>query len=207
MHNYNSEEGTKGGGIVHPCFDIHPSYTHLLILALLLLVLTGALREHHGWCAIATNAFLLQNLSDIFLIYRLSFGVKFEFEARPAHTENLKTVYFRDELWRPVWDQLWVGLHKDMGKAGPKISAIYVKLLGSWNVDVLAPRTIDLYSRSWEFLGYSNGKHILSFAQHSRAIAEWAKHIFFLHHWQTSRWYDKARMNEPVQVHSRLIDL
>ena len=172
-------------------------------------MLTGALRVHHGWCAIATAsaAFLLQNLSDIFLIYRLSFGIEFEFEARPAHTENLKTVYFRDELWWPIRNQLWVGLHKDMRKAGTKISAIYVKLFGSWYVDVLASRTIDLNSRSWEFLRYSNGKHILSFAQHSRAVAEWPKHIFFLHHWQTSRWYNEARMNEPVQVHCRLIDL
>jgi hypothetical protein len=85
-----------------------------------------------------------------------------------------------------------------MGKAGTKISSIYVKLFGSWNVDILAPRTIHLYSRSWEFLRYSNGKHILPFAQHSRAVAEWAKHIFFLHHRQSSRWYNKARMNEPI---------
>jgi hypothetical protein len=35
-----------------------------------------------------------------------------------------------------------------MGKAGTKISSIYVKLFGSWNVDILAPRTIHLYSRS-----------------------------------------------------------
>ena len=91
-------------------------------------------------------------------------------------------------------------------KTCSKVCSIDIKLFLSRNVHVLASVTVDFDSWGGELFWDSYGQDVLPFAQHSRAISEWPQHIFLFHHGQASRRENKPCMNQPIQVHSGLVD-
>ena len=93
-----------------------------------------------------------------------------------------------------------------VGKAGSKVRSVDVQLLLPGNVHILAPRTVHLYARGRKLFAYADRQHTLSLAKHSRAVSEAAEHVFFFHHCEAPRRQDKAGMDEPVEVHGRLVN-
>ena len=94
-----------------------------------------------------------------------------------------------------------------MRKADTKVCPIDVQLLRTRDVDVLASGAVDLDSRGGQLLTHSDGQHVLSLAQNSRTITKGAKHVLLFHHGEAPGRDDEPRVDEPVEVHGRLIDL
>ena len=88
-----------------------------------------------------------------------------------------------------------------MWEASTEVGTIDIELLLSWQVHILAPGAVHLYSRSGQLLRYTNWQDILSVAQDSWADAECSLLELLSHFVQTVWGQDEPSMDDSIQVH------
>ena len=94
-----------------------------------------------------------------------------------------------------------------MWETWAKIRTVNIQLFLTRDVNVLATGAVDFHATCWQFLTNADGEHVLSLTHDSGARAEAAEHEFFFHHGEASWGEDKASVDQPIQVHRRLVDL
>ena len=88
-----------------------------------------------------------------------------------------------------------------MGEARAKVSTIYIKLLLSWQVHILAPWTVHFHSRCGQLLRYSDRQYILSITEHSGADAKGSLLELFSHSVESVRGQNVPGVYNAVQIH------
>ena len=80
------------------------------------------------------------------LVHWFALVVKFELVFRASHPENLESVYLWHKFSWTLGQKFRELLQENVGETCAKVSSINVKLLLSWNVDVLAPWAVNFHS-------------------------------------------------------------
>ena len=93
-----------------------------------------------------------------------------------------------------------------MGETRPEISAVDVELLLARNVDVLAAGAVHLHSAGRQLFRNADRQYVLSLAKNTWAGAKATQHELLLHHGQASRRENESGVDEPVEIHSRLVN-
>ena len=94
---------------------------------------------------------------------------------------------------------------ENVGEGAPEVCSIDVVTLLLGHVDLLAPRTEDLHSRSAYLLAHANRQSVLPFTQHPWTHSERPLEILLLHDGQTLGSDDVASMDQSVYVSGLLV--